>query len=250
MQPIQAKIHRELVGKLKSITLSLSHTGKFYAAILMDDGAELPSLPHTINQLTGIDLGLSAYAIECNGKKTANPRFVKRAEQNLRLKQRQLARKVKGSANRAKARLLVAKCHERTANARADFQHKLSRTLIDENQAVIVEILKSANMMKNRKLAKHIADAAWHSFVVKLEYKAKEQGKHLIKLDQWFASTKTCHTCGYKNKAMDLSVRHWNCPSCGTQGIDRDLNAVLNICDKGILELKAAGQSFLLMEAA
>ncbi|WP_237385135.1 transposase [Xenorhabdus sp. Sc-CR9] len=250
MQPVKANIHREISGVVKSITVSLSKTGKFYASILVDDGVEAPDLPHTVSKVTGIDLGLSHFAIESNGRKTANPRFVKRAEKNLRRKQRQLSRKAKGSANRAKARLLVAKCHEKVANARADFQHKLSRTLVDENQAVIVETLKSANMMKNRKLAKHIADASWHGFVVKLEYKAKEQGKHLVKLDQWYASSKTCHCCGHKTEDMPLSVRQWDCPSCGTTDIDRDLNAALNIRDKGILELKAAGRSSLLMEAA
>jgi len=250
MKPVKANIHREIIGKVKSITLSLSKTGKFYASILVDDGIEAPTLIHSIDKVTGIDLGLSHFAIQSNGKKEANPRFVKRAEKNLRRKQKQLSRKVKGSANRAKARLLVAKCHEKTANARADFQHKLSRTLVDKNHAVIVETLKSANMMKNRKLAKHIADASWHSFVVKLEYKLKEQGKHLVKLDQWYASSKTCHCCGHKMEDMPLSVRKWDCPSCGTTDIDRDLNAALNIRDKGILELKAAGQSFLLMEAA
>ena len=250
MKLVEANIHREIVGKVKSITVSLSKTGKFYASILVDDGLEAPSLLHTLSKVTGIDLGLSHFAIESNGRKTANPRFVKRAEKNLRRKQRQLSRKTKGSSNRAKARLLVAKCHEKVANARADFQHKLSRTLVDENQAVIVETLKSANMMKNRRLAKHIADASWHSFVVKLEYKLKEQGKHLVKLDQWYASSKTCHCCGHKMDEMPLSVRNWDCPSCGITDIDRDLNAALNIRDKGILELKAAGRSSLLIEAA
>ncbi|MGV2838959.1 RNA-guided endonuclease InsQ/TnpB family protein [Vibrio cyclitrophicus] len=250
MKPVKANIHRGIIGKVKSITLSLSKTGKFYASILVDDGLEAPTLIHSIDKVTGIDLGLSHFAIQSNGKKEANPRFVKRAEKNLRRKQKQFSRKVKGSANRAKARLRVAKCHEKTANARADFQHKLSRTLVDKNHAVIVETLKSANMMKNRKLAKHIADASWHSFVVKLEYKLKEKGKHLVKLDQWYASSKRCHCCGHKMEEMPLSVRKWDCPSCGTTDIDRDLNAALNIHDKGLLELKAAGQSFLLMEAA
>ncbi|MGL4826748.1 MAG: RNA-guided endonuclease TnpB family protein [Vibrionaceae bacterium] len=250
IQPVKANIHREITGTVKSITVSLSKTGKFYASILVDDGVEAPSLLHTVSKVTGVDLGLSHFAIESSGRKTANPRFVKRAEKNLRRKQRQLSRKTKGSANRAKARLLVAKCHEKVANARADFQHKLSRTLVDENQAVIVETLKSANMMKNRKLAKQIADASWHSFVIKLEYKAKERGKHLVKLDQWYASSKTCHCCGKKMDEMPLSVRKWDCPSCGAADIDRDLNAALNIRDKGILELKAAGRSSLLMEAA
>lgn len=250
MKPVKANVHREIEGVVKSITVSLSNTGKFYASILADDGVEASTSLHTVRKATGIDLGLSHFAIESNGRKTANPKFVKRAEKNLRRKQRQLSRKAKGSANRAKARILVAKCHEKVANARADFQHKLSRTLVDENQAVIVETLKSANMMKNRKLAKHIADASWHSFVAKLEYKLKEQGKHLVKLDQWYASSKTCHCCGHKMEEMPLSVRKWDCPSCGTADIDRDLNAALNIRDKGILELKAAGRSFLLMEAA
>ena len=173
--------------------------------------------------VTGIDLGLSHFAIESNGKKTANPRYLKRAEKNLKRKQRQLSRKKKGSANRGKARLLVAKCHEKVVNARADFQHKLSRTLVDKNHAVIVETLKSANMMKNHKLAKHIADASWHSFVVKLEYKLKEKGKHLVKVDQLYASSKTCHCCGHKMEEMPLSVRKWDCPSCGTTDIDRGL---------------------------
>jgi putative transposase len=250
MKPVKANIHREISGTVKSITVSLSKTGKFYASILVDDGVKAPKPLQTVSKVTGIDLGLSHFAIESNGRKRANPRFVKRAERNLRRKQRQLSRKAKGSVNRAKARLLVAKCHERVTNARADFQHKLSRTLVDENQAVIVETLKSANMMKNRKLAKHIADAAWHTFVNKLEYKLKEQGKYLVKLDQWYASSKTCHCCGHKMEEMPLSVRTWDCPSCGTTDIDRDLNAALNIRDKGALELKAAGQSFLLMEAA
>ena len=250
MKPIEANVHREIEGVVKSITVSLSKTGKFYASILADDGVEALTPLHTVRTVTGVDLGLSHFAIESNGRKTANPRFVKRAEKNLRRKQRQLSRKAKGSANRAKARILIAKCHEKVANARADFQHKLSRTLVDENQAVIVETLKSANMMKSRKLAKHIADASWHSFVAKLEYKLKEQGKHLVKLDQWYASSKTCHCCGHKMEDMPLSVRKWDCPSCGTTDIDRDLNAALNIRDKGILELKAAGRSFLLMEAA
>ena len=243
MQPIKAKLHREITGTVKSITVSFSATGKYYASILVDDGRETPQPIHSIDTVVGIDLGITHFAIESHGRKEANPRFIKRAESNLRRKQRQLSRKKKGSANRAKARLIVAKAHEKVTNARSDFQHKYSRTLVDENQAVIVETLKSANMMKNRKLAKHIADASWHSFVLKLEYKAKEQGKHVIKLDQWYASSKICNDCGFKVKDMPLSVRIWNCPKCGRVGIDRDMNAALNIRDKGIFELKAAGRA-------
>ncbi|GAB3470705.1 hypothetical protein GCM10027398_20520 [Azotobacter salinestris] len=171
---------------------------------------------------------------------TSFPRFLKRAEANLRRKQKALSRCRKGSSNRAKASLKLARAHERVANARDDFQHKLSRRLIDDNQAVIVETLQVKNMLKNGKLAKHIADAAWHSLLTRLEYKAKAQGRHLARIDQWFASSKTCHACGYNAESMPLNVRAWQCADCGTYH-DRDVNAALNIKRQGILKLKAEG---------
>lgn len=187
-------------------------------------------------------MGLTHIAIDSNGTKKPNPRFLKKASANLRRKQKALSRCKKGSKGRAKARLKLAKAHQRLANARADFQHKLSRHVIDENQAVIVETLKVKNMLKNRKLSKHIADASWSGLIQKLEYKAKEQGKHLVKIDQWFASSKTCSCCGRKLEYLSLNVRDWQCPSCSTQR-DRDINAALNIKAQGILKLKAAGLS-------
>ncbi|WP_157916463.1 RNA-guided endonuclease InsQ/TnpB family protein, partial [Escherichia coli] len=162
------------------------------------------------------------------------------ASRNLRRKQKALSRKKKGSANRRKARIQLAAVHERVASARADFQHKLSRAIVDENQAVIVEKLKTANMMKNHHLARAIGDAGWSGFITKLEYKAAEKGVHLVKLDQWFASSKTCHCCGHKMSEMPLRKRIWQCPECGVEH-DRDINAALNIKRKGILELQAAG---------
>ena len=170
-------------------------------------------------------------------------RCSKRARTNLRRKQKALSRCEKGSKGRAKARLTLAKAHERLANTRADFQHKLSRQLIDDNQAVVVETLKVKNMLKNRKLAKHIADASWHSLIQKLVYKAAAQGKHLVKIDQWFASSKTCAGCGHKVDKMPLSIRAWDCPGCGAQGIDRDINAAINIRHQGIIKLRAEGLS-------
>lgn len=240
ISPIRANIHRELIGKVKSITLSRSPAGKYYASILCNDGITAPDKPTSIARLTGYDLGLTHYAIADTGIKMANPRFLRRALRNLKRKQQSLSRKKKGSAGRAKARLQVAKCHEHVANARADFQHKLSSSIIDENQAVIVETLKTRNMLKNRKLARHIADAAWSGFVAKLEYKAAANGVHLVKLDQWFASSKTCHCCGHKMEIMPPDVRHWHCPACDAEH-DRDINAAINIRNKGISELQAAG---------
>jgi len=244
LAPIKARIHRNITGTLKSITLTRTNTGKYYAALLVNDGLdESPKPLQTIHTVLGVDMGLTHLAIDSNGRKVANPRFLKQAQANLRRKQKALSRCQKGSRGRAKARLKLAKAHERLANARADFQHKLSRQMIDENQAVVVETLKVKNMLQNRKLSKHIADAAWHSFIVKLEYKARQQGKYLVKIDQWFASTKTCNVCDHKIDFLPLSVRKWDCPSCGTKDIDRDVNASANIRWQGIIKLRAEGLS-------
>ena len=240
LSPIEALIHREIKGELKSVTLSRTATGKYYASLLCDDGAEAPAKPTLITTVTGLDMGLSHYAIKSDGGKVANPKHLINASRNLRRKQKALSRKKKGSSNRRKARLQLAAVHERVANARADFQHKLSRTIVDENQAVIVETLKAANMMKSHNLARAIGDAGWASFITKLEYKAAEKGVHLVKLDQWFASSKTCHCCGHKMAEMPLHKRIWQCPKCGVEH-DRDINAAINIERKGIMELCAAG---------
>ncbi|HBW7627692.1 RNA-guided endonuclease TnpB family protein [Klebsiella pneumoniae] len=238
--PIEARLHREITGTLKSITLSRSATGKYYASILCDEGAETPAKPSLISSVTGLDMGLTHFAIKSDGNKIANPRHLINASHNLRRKQKALSRKKKGSANRRKARIQLAAVHERVANARADFQHKLSRTIVDENQAVIVETLKAMNMMKNHRLARSIGDAGWAGFITKLEYKSAEKGVHLVKLDQWFASSKTCHYCGHRMPEMPLRKRLWQCPACHTEH-DRDINAALNIKQQGIFELQAAG---------
>ncbi|PNC11523.1 transposase [Enterobacter cloacae] len=240
ISPIEALLHRETVGTVKSITLSRSATGKYYASILCDDGAEVPAKPALISNVTGLDMGLSHYAIKSNGDKIPPPHYLINASRNLRRKQKALSRKKKGSANRHKARVQLAGVHERVANTRADFQHKLSRTIVDESQAVIVETLKAANMMKNDHLARAIGDAGWSGFITKLEYKVAEKGVHLVKLDQWFASSKTCHCCGHKMPEMPLNKRIWQCPECGVEH-DRDINAAINIERRGILELQAAG---------
>ena len=243
LTPIKARLHREITGTLKSITLTRTTTGKYYASVLVEDSMEAPAPLHTVDTVLGVDMGLTHLAIDSEGNKTDNPRFLKRAQSNLRRKQKALSRCQKGSKGRAKARVKLAKAHERLANTRADFQHKLSRQLIDDNQAVVVETLKVKNMLKNRKLAKHIADASWYSLIQKLAYKAEAQGKHLVKIDQWFASTKTCAGCGHEVDKMPLSIRTWDCAGCGTQGIDRDINAAINIRQQGIVKLRAEGLS-------
>jgi putative transposase len=237
-------MHRQVEGRLKSITLTRTVTGKHYASLLFDTEQAAPAPLKDVDaaKVVGLDMGLSHLAIDSTGRKIANPRFLKQAQQNLKRKQQALSRTKKGSANRAKARLLVAKAHERLANARNDFQHKLSRQIVDDNQAVIVETLKVSNMMKNTCLSKHIGDASWHALMTKLDYKAREQGKHLVKIDPWFASSKTCHVCQHKVDAMPLNIRSWECPACHTLH-DRDINAALNIKHQGIVKLKAEGLS-------
>jgi putative transposase len=242
MEPIKARIHRELTGNLKSITLSRTVTGKYYASLLFEDGVEAPSPLKTVDAVLGVDMGLTHLLIDSEGNKIANPRFLKRAAANLRRKQKALSRCQKGSKGRAQARLKLAKAYERLANARADFQHKLSRQLIDENQAVVVETLKVKNLLKNKKLAKNIADASWFSLIQKLEYKAKAQGKYLVKIDQWFASSKTCSCCAHKVDSLPLKVRNWSCPVCHTEH-DRDINAAINIRQQGVIKLRAEGLS-------
>lgn len=243
--PIKARVHRQVAGKLKSITLTRTATGKYYAALLVDTGEALPTPLASLDgeAVVGLDAGLTHLLIDSRGHKTANPRFLRRAAANLRRKQKALSRCQKGSRRRAKARLLVAKAHERLANARHDFQHQLSRQLIDDNQAVIVETLRIQNLLKHKRLARHIADAAWGGLFVKLAYKAEQAGKHLVKLDPWYPSSKTCFHCGGKAESLPLTVRTWDCPACGTQGIDRDINAACNIRHQGIIQLKAEGLS-------
>lgn len=241
---IKARIHRSMEGKLKSITLSRTATGKYFAALLYETEQKAPEAASVLSadNVLGLDMGLSHMAIDSKSRKIANPRFYIKAQRNLARKQKSLSRKKKGSASRERARLLVAKAHERVANARNDFQHKLSRKVVDENQAIVVETLKVKNMMKNRRLAKHIGDAAWYSLISKIEYKAKESGKHLVKIDQWFPSSKTCHVCQTKVSSLALSERTWVCGTCKTEH-DRDINAALNIKAHGILKLKAEGLS-------
>ena len=237
---ISAVVHRVTSGKLASITLTKTRTGKYFAACLFEDETEPPAPPPVVRDVIGVDVGLAHVAIDSTGRKTANPKFLKRARRNLRRKQKALSRKQKGSKNRAKARLIVAKAHEKAANARADFQHKLSKRLVDENQAIIVETLRIRNRLKNRSLARAISDAGWHSLTSKIAYKAERAGRHFVKLDQWEATSKTCADCGHKLAELPLDIRAWECPGCGEHH-DRDVNAALNIRRLGIAALRASG---------
>ncbi|WP_031421925.1 IS200/IS605 family element RNA-guided endonuclease TnpB [Exiguobacterium sp. NG55] len=220
--------HRPFEGVIRSATVSMTKTGKFFVSLLVEQDDE-PWIP--AENKVGIDLGLDHFAIMTNdamvSEKIENPRFFRKSEEKVKKAQRALSRKKIGSTNREKATLLLAKKHEKIANQRQDFLHKLSRRIVDENQVIVVETLTSKDMMKNHKVAKSIGDVSWYEFVRQLEYKSRFYGRTLIKADPWYASTQICSTCGVKGEKKKLDVREWTC-ACGAHH-DRDINASINL---------------------
>ncbi|MBA3954832.1 IS200/IS605 family element transposase accessory protein TnpB [Candidatus Dependentiae bacterium] len=232
-------LHRLYEGTIKTVYVSKAASGKYYASLVCYTSTE-PTIIKELdeNKVIGIDLGLHDLMVTSHGLATGNPKFLLKAQINLKRKQQKFSRKTKGSSNQSKARLSVAKAHERAAAARNHFQHTWTKRLVDENQAIIVEDLHVKGMLKNRKLSKAISDASWHSLITKLEYKLSWQGKCFKKVDRFYASTKTCNACGTLQE-MPLSQRVYSC-SCGWK-VSRDTNAALNIKKQGIEKLKAAG---------
>jgi len=239
---VRASIHRIFEGEIKTVTVSKTPTGKYFASILFDTKQELPEVTIT-GKICGIDLGIKDFAIVHDGEKTskyANPRHIKKHEKNLARKQQKLARKQKGSKNREKARKLVAKVHERISNARQDFLHKLSRKIVNNNQVVVIEQLNIKGMVRNHSLAKAISDVGWGTFINFLDYKLKQKGGLLVEIDRWFPSSKTCSHCHYQMSEMPLEIREWTCPSCDSHH-DRDENASKNIRAEGIRKVQTDG---------
>lgn len=226
---------REPIGIIKSCTISKTSTGKFFASILIEDNKELPIKPPiNINNSIGIDLGIKSFITLSDGNKISTQKYLKNDIIRLKVLQRRASRKQKSSQNRKKANLFVARRHEKIANRRIDFIHKLTHKLTCENQAttICIEDLAVSNLLKNHKLAQAISDVSWSKFIEILSYKCNWYGKNLVKVDRFFASSKLCNKCGWKNDSLTLNNRHWTCAVCGTTH-DRDINASINIRNSG-----------------
>lgn len=213
-----------------TITVKLSPAGRWTVSLLVDVAIE--SLPKSLSNV-GIDLGITSLVALSNGEKVSNPKGFKAKRAKLKRAQKALSRKVKGSNNRRKAALKVAKVHQGIGDARKDFLHKLTTRLVRENQTIAVEDLAVKNMLKNRKLALSISEASWSELVRQLEYKCDWYGRNFVKIDRWFPSSKRCGACGHVVDKLPLNIREWTCPSCGAKH-DRDLNAANNILAAGL----------------
>ena len=236
---IKTVFSREFVGNIKTVTISKTATGKYYASVLVETDDTLPT-PTTIepNLTVGIDLGISHLLNLSDGSKFDNPKHLANASKRLAIQQKIFARKQKQSKNYQKQKLAVARIHEKVRQQRLDLHHKITHSLICENQATsyALEDLAVKNMVKNRKLAKAINDVGWGQFVTLLTYKANWYGKNILKVNRFFASSKICSHCHHKLDSLPLSVRNWTCPSCQIHH-DRDTNAASNIRSQALADV-------------
>ena len=216
-------------SKPSTVTVSQDSAGRWFVSILCEDPSIQPLA--ATDTAVGVDAGLDHLLTLSTGEKIANPRHERTDRARLAKAQRTLAKKAKGSANRAKARLKVAKIHARIADRRRDYLHQVTTRLVRENQTIVIEDLTVRNMLKNSKLARAISDAAWSEFRSLLEYKAQWYGREVITVDRWFPSSKLCSACGTLQRTMPLHVRTWTC-DCGTTH-DRDVNAAKNLLAAG-----------------
>lgn len=226
---VRLTLHRKIDGVVKHCTVSRTPTGKYFVSIL----CEAPYTPvKPTGKSCGIDLGLKDFAVTSDGVRFENHRHLHTQLRQLKRAQRHLERKTKGSRNRDKQRLKVARIHEKVTNTRMDLLHKISTQIAKGYDVICVEDLHVKGLLRNRRLARHIADVGWGTFLWLLQYKAEWNDKQLIKIHRFFPSSRTCHMCGYIYADLKLSQRAWTCPNGHT--LDRDLNAAKNILREGV----------------
>ena len=235
---IRIKMHRSFEGNIKSITVSMTTDNKYYISLLVE--SEIKPLKES-NRTIGLDLGLKDLIVDSNGKKYKNHKYLTKSQNKLAKEQRKLSKMVKGSHNRNKQRIKVARLHKHIQNQRNDYLHKLSKSIVDENQVICIEDLKVKDMEQNNKLARNISDVSWSRLVSMLIYKANWYGRTVVKVPSTYPSSQLCSICSYKNSiTKDLAIRKWTCPKCGSIH-DRDINAAKNILRKGTTILTKDG---------
>ena len=228
---IRIKMHRTFEGNIKSITVSRTTDNKYYMSLLVE--TKTKALEES-KKMIGLDLGIKDLIVDSNGNKYKNHKYLTKSQKKLAKEQRKLSKMVKGSNNRNKQRIKVARIHKHIQNQRNDYLQKLSKRIIDENQVIALEDLKVQEMEHKNKLARNISDASWSRLVSMLTYKADWYGRKIIKVPTDYPSSQLCSICGYKNSiTKSLNIRKWTCPKCGTIH-DRDINAAKNILSKGI----------------
>ncbi len=219
------------VGHINNVTVERTPTGKYFVILNVDFE---PEFRPNAGCMIGIDVSIKEFYSDSNGRAVQNPKYLEQSQRKPAREQRKLSRKQKGSANRNRQRIRVARIHEKVTNQRNDFLQKQSTILVSENQTICIEDLNVKGMIRNHKLAQHIASCSWSRFFAMLEYKAAWYGNDIIKVPTLYPSSQTCSCCGYRNPLVkNLAVRTWECPVCHATH-DRDKNAAVNILRKGL----------------
>lgn len=234
---VKIKLHRQIVGKIKTVTITKTPSDKYYVSILTEyENQVLPIVP---KKFLGLDYSMGELFVSSEGERADYPKYYRRAQKRLGRVQKKFSRSKKLGNNREKIRVVLSRVYEKVTNRRKDFLHKLSSRLVNENDAIAIEDLDLQAMAKRKRggrfnFGKSISDNGWGMFTRMLEYKLDWQGKSLVKIDKWYSSSQFCSHCGYQNaETKNLSIRQWICPKCGAHH-DRDVNAAINIKNEGM----------------